>query len=106
MFIGDYIRRRREELGLTQLELSKKLGYKDDSTVAKVEAGKNDISSEKIKLYAAALETSVAYLMGWTPDPDETIPIEEGMSKQSIERLREYAELLKKAERKDNNVES
>lgn len=28
MFIGDYIRRRREELGLTQLELSKKLGYK------------------------------------------------------------------------------
>lgn len=37
MTIGDRIRKRREELGLTQEELAKKLGYASRSSVNKVE---------------------------------------------------------------------
>ena len=64
MQIGDRIKARRLELGLTQDELAKKLGYKSRSTINKIELNINDITQPKIVEFAAALETSVMYLMG------------------------------------------
>lgn len=64
MTIGDRIRRRREELNLTQDELAKKLGYKSRSSVNKVETSR-ELSNKKVRQYAEALECSSAYLMGW-----------------------------------------
>ena len=67
MNIGQKIRIRREELGMTQEELSKKLGYASRSSVNKVENSR-EISMKKLDAYADALETTVSYLMGWTED--------------------------------------
>lgn len=63
--IGDNIRKRREELGYTQEELAKKLGYKSKSTINKIELGINDISQTKIIAFADALEIPPSLLMGW-----------------------------------------
>ena len=63
--VGNNIRKRREELGMTQEELAKKLNYKSKSTINKIEAGINDITQSKVVAFADALETTVAYLMGW-----------------------------------------
>jgi len=63
--IGTRIKRRREELGMSQEDLANKLGYKSRSTVNKVEMGVNDIVQSKIAEYANALNTTPAYLMGW-----------------------------------------
>lgn len=63
--IGKRIRSKREELGITQEELAKTLGYKNKSTIAKIENGTNDITQSKVLEFAAALHTTVAYLMGW-----------------------------------------
>lgn len=63
--IGKNIMARRKELGLTQEELAKKLGYKSKSTINKIENGTNDIPQSKIIKFAEALDTSPAYLMGW-----------------------------------------
>ena len=41
--IGERINARRKELGMTQEELSKKLGYKNKSTISQIENGVNDI---------------------------------------------------------------
>lgn len=60
------IRQRREELGMSQEELAKKLGYKSRSTIAKIEKGENDITQTKIAAFAKALDTTPGYLMGWT----------------------------------------
>lgn len=65
------IKRRREELKMSQTELAKKLGYKDRSTIAKIESGENDLTQPKISAFAEALQTTPAWLMGWedsTPD--------------------------------------
>lgn len=65
------IKRRREELKMSQTELAKKLGYKDRSTIAKIESGENDLTQSKISAFAEALQTTPAWLMGWedsTPD--------------------------------------
>jgi transcriptional regulator with XRE-family HTH domain len=66
--IGINIRKQREKLGLTQEELAKRLGYKSKSTINKIEMGINDISQSKIKAFAEALDTSIAYLMDWHDD--------------------------------------
>lgn len=66
--IGERIKRRREELGLTQDEVAKRVGYKSRSSVNKLEL-QRDIPSKKIEAFAVALETTPSYLMGWTDNP-------------------------------------
>lgn len=68
MGIGERIKARRLELNLTQEELAMKMGYKSKSTINKIELGINDIPLSKVEEFAAALSTSVPYLMEWT-DP-------------------------------------
>ena len=62
--IGKRIRFQRESLRITQEELAKKLGYKNKSSIAKIEIGENDIPQSKVVAFANALNTTVAYLMG------------------------------------------
>ena len=42
--IGKRIKIKREELGLTQEDLAKRMGYKSKSTINKIELGINDIT--------------------------------------------------------------
>lgn len=65
MNIGDRIRIKREEMGLSQDELANKMGYKSRSSINKIENGTNDILQSKVIAFAKILNTSVAYLMGW-----------------------------------------
>lgn len=82
--IGDRIKMRRQELGLTQEELAKRMGYKSKSTVNKVETGKNDVNQSTAVKYTEALNTTVAYLMGWETLSDkimETDPLGKAISR-------------------------
>lgn len=54
----------REQLGLSQEVLAGKVGYKDRSSVAKIEAGLVDLSQSKIASFANALHVTPAQLMG------------------------------------------
>lgn len=65
--IGKRIKQKREALGITQEELAQKLGYKNKSSIAKIETGANDIVQSKVVEFAKVLNTSVAFLMGWDP---------------------------------------
>ena len=58
------IKTRRKQLGYTQTELAKKLGYADKSMIAKIEKGQVDLSQSKIMAFAKALETTASVLMG------------------------------------------
>lgn len=70
----DRIKSRRIELGLTVEELAHKMGYKDKSSISKIENGKADIPQSKIAAFADALETTTAYLMGWEERPGPSQP--------------------------------
>lgn len=65
MTIGERIARRRKDLGLTQDELAKKMGYKSKAAISKIETNVNDITQSTVVKFAEVLDTSVAYLMGW-----------------------------------------
>lgn len=63
------IRARREELGISQEELAKRMGYKSRSSINKIEKGENDIPQSKIVAFAQALRTTPEALMGWEQSP-------------------------------------
>lgn len=65
MTTADIIKKRREELGLSQEELAEKLGYKSRSSINKIELGLSDIPFSKIDLFAKVLQVKREYLMGW-----------------------------------------
>lgn len=71
MTIGKRIRRRREELGLTQDDLAKLMGYSGRSAISVVELDKRDITWENVCKYAKALQCSPSYLMKWEDPIDE-----------------------------------
>ncbi len=82
--IGKRIKEKREQQGITQKELASKLGYKNKSTIAKIEAGANDIVQSKVVEFAKALNTSVAFLMGWS---DEQISSGKGIKINVLGRV-------------------
>lgn len=65
MTIGERIKIRREELGMTQDELAKKIGYKSRSSINKIELDLYNLKQSKIKSIADALDTTPSYIMGW-----------------------------------------
>ena len=67
--IGSRIRNRREELGLSQDELGKRVGYKSRSSINKIELDQRNLTQSKIKAIADALDTTPAYIMGWNDNP-------------------------------------
>lgn len=72
--IGKRIKEKRIELGITQEELAAKLGYKSKTTIAKIEKGTNDITQSRVVDFANVLNTTPAYLMGWTDSESELTP--------------------------------
>ena len=63
------IKRRREELGITQAQLAELIGYADKTMISKIENGSIDLAQSKIVSIAEALRTTPAALMGWDSDP-------------------------------------
>lgn len=55
----------REQQGLSQNELARRVGYTSRTTIAKIESGKIDLPQSKIKAFAQALGTTPSDLMGW-----------------------------------------
>lgn len=55
---------------LSQEQLAAMTGYKDRTSIAKIEAGKVDLSQSKIIEFAKALDVTPSYLMGWNSSED------------------------------------
>lgn len=69
------IKRRRQQLKMTQTDLALKMGYADKSMIAKIEKGNVDLPQSKILAFANVLETTPGELMGWDyeVEPTETV---------------------------------
>lgn len=99
MKLYENIRARRIALNMTQQELAEKMGYKSTSTIAKIEAGKNDIPQAKISAFANALNTTPIDLMGFNftiidgeiietlNEPDDTVTVTISKGKPQLEEV-------------------
>ena len=62
--MGERIRARREELGMSQLDLALKIGYKTKQAISKIEQGERSARVDKFTLLSDALGVPISYLMG------------------------------------------
>jgi transcriptional regulator with XRE-family HTH domain len=93
MTIGERIKNRREELGITQDELARKCGYKSRSSINKIELSR-DLPLKKVSLMADALQTTPADLMGWSDE----IPIDSSYPESAqLERALDFYNKYKDA---------
>ena len=72
--IGERIKNRRIQLGLTQTELAHKMGITSKTTICKAETTDFNPTMDRVREFATALDVSPAYLMGWASDPDHEMP--------------------------------
>ena len=63
MGIGNLIKLRRTELGMSQEELAEKCGYTNRSTISRIEIGNRDVPVKQLKKIAAALGMSMEDLV-------------------------------------------
>ena len=107
MRIGEKVKRRREELKISQEELAKIVGYKHKSSVNKIEVGERDIPRKYINSFAKALNVSVEWLLACddvTKKGQQTMAknyLTDEQVEREIERLSEspLVKLAKKEER-------
>ena len=65
MEIGEKIKQKRVQLGWSQRELAAKMGYNNNSTIARIENGQVDIPQSRIVQFSKVLGVTIGYLMGW-----------------------------------------
>lgn len=93
MELSDRVRCRREELGITQDDLAKRMGYKSRVSINKIENGR-PVSQKIIIRLAEALGVSVPYLMGWDEKPAEDLQDMGALAAQVLMDL-DAAEMVK-----------
>ena len=62
--VGERIKARRKELGMSQVELAEKTGYKTNSAISHIENGDRVLPQDKIIEFAKVLYTTPSYLLG------------------------------------------
>lgn len=73
MTVGQRIREKRIELGLSQSELADKMGYSGKTSVSMAENCGDNITTTKVEKFAKALGCSTKYLMFGNDDDYEHI---------------------------------
>ena len=93
---GAYIKFLRESEGLSQEELAKKSGCAGRAAISAIEKGKNNISIERLPDLAVALRTTPGKLMDVLVEGEiKEESITDGLTAESIAKLKSYAEYLK-----------
>ena len=93
------IKERRLALKMSQDTLAELTGYKDRSSIAKIEKGDVDISESKIRDFAKALKTTPQELMGWDePEKPTTIATHfdgDEYTPEELDEIKAFAEFVK-----------
>lgn len=80
------IRLKREQLGMSQDDLAGLVGYTSRTSIAKIEGGKIDLPQSKVELFAHALHTTPAELLGWEVHKQE-LPAIDNLMPIQVKRL-------------------
>lgn len=103
------IKKFRLQAKMSQLELARRTGYTDRSSIAKVERGTVDLSQSKIKQFADALGVTPSELLGWDEDTkksassdgsglsqakQELLALAENCSEEDAEKLLQMMQIL------------
>ena len=94
------IKSKRTELKMSQDTLAELTGYKDRSSIAKIEKGEVDLAEAKIREIAKALKVSPRELMGWDEPDEEPLTIAahfdgDEYTEEELDEIKAFAEFVK-----------
>lgn len=84
------IREERERIGMSQVELARRVGFKNRSSINKIEVGDNGVPVDKLLLIAKELNVSTNYLMGeseWRNEAERNKKLSEWDKKYNTRRM-------------------
>lgn len=97
--IGQRIKQKREERGLSQTELAKSVGKSSAAYIALIEAGQRNVSAIDLMLIAKNLGTGVSDLIGESiskqPEVMQALRADKNLSPADRKKVEEYYTLLK-----------
>ena len=105
--IGLKIRELRKENHMSQTDLALKIGYKEKTAIAKIEAGKIDLPQSKLLAFSNIFGVSISYFFDEISDTEEhsisQLPVNtiaahfdgEEYSESELEEIRKFAEFVK-----------
>lgn len=95
--MGLRIKGLRESKKMSQAELAEKVGYKDKTAIAKVEAGKVDLPQSKISSFVKALGTTTSYLFSDVEKPTTMAAHFDGdeYTEEELDKIKEFAAFVK-----------
>lgn len=104
--MGLKIKELRIQKELSQTNLAEMVGYKDKTSIAKIESGKVDLPQSKIIAFARALNTTPSYLFGNEEEHESITTIAahkdgDNFTAEELEKIEEYKKLLIAARPKD-----
>ena len=102
MGIGQNIRHYRKKAGLTQVEFAKLLGYKNYTSITKIESNQRDIPLSTVAKMAEILNVAPSAFFFPIPEVeyDEYIPFLRDMEQKDPAKLRVIREMLGMPEKK------
>lgn len=111
MTVADRIKEKRELLGLTQLDLAKRLGLRSKTSISRIEQSEDNVSLKDVQRIADALGCSPLELMGWIDPNDDKFDEQtkrlihyfNGLSASNRNMFEKYIEIAFKEEQKGGN---
>ena len=97
MTVGERIKQRRLELGLTQEELAKRMGYNGRTSVCVAEQRGDNVTTTRVAKFAKALGVSQMWLMFGDEADEEAGLYDPDAETELIERAKKYYALYSKA---------
>lgn len=100
MTFGQRVKIARENAGLTQSELAKKVGFNSYTTISKIESDNSNTTRDKIVAIAKATNVSPMFLMGYdksndiSPTIKNIIELAKSLNYDGQKVLENYAEFL------------
>lgn len=108
--IGDRIRKARQEDGLTQAQLAKKLNYNSATAISLIESGERKVRMDHLKNIAKVLHRPVSYFYEGkiknAPDVKMALRADKKLNPNDVGKIEEYIDLLKQSKRRQDGREN
>ena len=91
--ISQRIRSKREELGMSQEELAKRIGYSNRASINKIENDVSKLTTDKIEAIAKAFGVTPSWLMWGNEETDTSKEIDPTLATQDAELLTIFHQL-------------
>ncbi len=97
--IGSWIKAAREEMGLSQIDLAKALGFQSATAISLIESGERGVSSSILQRLSEVLHRDIKYFLGQDEKTTTTVQValraDKELAKEDKDAILRFIDLAK-----------